>query len=270
MMNHEVAQRCVDIARNSPSLTTVDLTGGAPVLNREFRFLVKACHALGLEIIDRCNLTVLLEPHQSDLPGFLAEHQVHIIASLPCYLKSNVASQRGDQIFERSIEALRMLNSVGYGKEGTSLELDLVYNPTGLYLPPPREALEADYKRVLMEDYGISFNKLHCITNMPINRFFDYLKARGELEKYMDILVSNFNPAASANVMCHTYVSVDPYGYVFDCDFNQQLKLFLKEENTGTKPEIHVFDINCTNDLLDVRIRTKKHCFGCTAGAGSS
>jgi len=267
MMSKEVAEKCVEIIKRSPSIETVDLTGGAPELNRQFRFIVRECSKLGKEIIDRCNLTVLLEPHQGDLPRFLAEHKVRVIASLPCYLEDNVDSQRGDQIFVRSIKGLQMLNEVGFGKKGSGLHLDLVYNPTGIHLPPTKEKLIGDYKRVLKDKYGIMFNDLHCITNMPINRFYDHLQKQGRLEEYMEILVNAFNPQSCGEVMCTSYLSVDPNGNVFDCDFNQQLDLHF---NHNGKSPVSVFDFDETNELFDVPIVTKKHCFGCTAGQGSS
>ena len=275
MMNRDVAEKCVRIIKASPSLETVDITGGAPELNREFRYIVRAVSALGLDIIDRCNLTVLLEPSQKDLAQFLAHHGVHIIASLPCYLESNVDGQRGDQVFMRSIKALQMLNELGYGKDGAtnaagkSLKLDLVYNPTGVHLPPPASKLEKAYKEKLSAQYGISFNSLVCITNMPINRFYDHLRKEDKLDLYMNILVDNFNPAACESVMCRNYVSVKWDGEIYDCDFNQQVELSLKRKG-ASKRGISVFDISCTDDLLEVPIVTRMHCYGCTAGQGSS
>ena len=221
MMSRETTERCLDVIRNSPSVQIVDLTGGAPELNKEFRHWVTECRKLGLHIIDRCNLTVLLEPKQRDLCQFLADNEVHVIASLPCYLEDNVDAQRGDEVFGRSVAALRMLNEKGYGGDGTALQLDLVYNPTGVHLPPSQEGLQAAYKKHLGEKFGISFNKLICVTNVPINRFHDHLKDIGKLETYMDILVSNFNPETVGDLMCKNYVSVRWDGQIFDCDFNQ-------------------------------------------------
>uniref|UniRef100_A0A7S2RTC5 Radical SAM core domain-containing protein n=1 Tax=Mucochytrium quahogii TaxID=96639 RepID=A0A7S2RTC5_9STRA len=266
MMSKEIADQCLKIIQNSPSINVVDLTGGAPELNSQFRYLVESISKLEGDrvIIDRCNLTVLLEPHQEDLAGFLAKHKVRIIASLPCYSEKNVAAQRGDQIFERSIRALRMLNEVGYGVD-EDLQLHLVFNPTGLNLPPPSASLQGDYKRELKGKYGIVFNQLHCITNMPINRFYDYLKKENSLDKYMKVLVDNFNGSSCSSVMCRSYLSVDPYGEVFDCDFNQQLCLSLRS-GLG----VSVFDISCSDDLLSEGIVTRSHCYGCTAGSGSS
>lgn len=267
MMTREIADKCIDIVRKSPSINVVDLTGGAPELNREFRYLVEECTKLGKEVIDRCNLTVLLEPHQDDLPAFLAKHKVRVIASLPCYLEDNVNKQRGDKIFQRSIKGLQLLNAVGYGKPGTGLHLDLVYNPTGIHLPPNKTNLIGDYKRVLKGQFDIVFNDLHCITNMPLNRFYDYLREQDRLEEYMSILVNAYNPEAAEKVMCRKYLSVGPTGEVFDCDFNQQLELHLR---LGEKVGLTVFDFDNTDELRDIAIVTRKHCYGCTAGAGSS
>jgi len=191
MMNRETTDRCLHLLKNSPSVKIVDLTGGAPELNREFRHWVTECRALDLHVIDRCNLTVLMEPGQANLASFLADNQVHVIASLPCYLEDNVDTQRGNEVFKRSIAGLRLLNSLGYGVEGSGLQLDLVYNPTGVHLPPPQEKLEPAYKTHLGDKYGISFNTLFCFNNMPINRFHDHLKDIGKLETYMDILVGD-------------------------------------------------------------------------------
>ena len=271
MMSRAVADKCLDLARRSPSVNLIDVTGGAPELNREFRYLVREAHKLGLEVIDRCNLTVLLEPTQRDLAAFLAEHEVHVIASLPCYLEGNVDGQRGDQVFQRSILGLRLLNSVGYGRD-PKLKLDLVYNPTGPHLPPPASKLEGDYKRVLEADYGVVFNRLVCITNMPINRYYDHLKGEAKLDAYMQILVSAFNPAAVEGLMCRNYLSVKWDGSIYDCDFNQQVELFRDPPGTEgrSRTPLTVFEIDRTDDLLPVPIATGKHCFGCTAGQGSS
>lgn len=267
-MNRETTDRCIEVIRNSPSVKIVDLTGGAPELNREFRHWVTECRKLGVKLIDRCNLTVLMEPGQADLASFLAENEVHIIASLPCYLEDNVDTQRGNEVFKRSIAALRVLNSLGYGMEGSALQLDLVYNPTGVHLPPAQPKLEKAYKSHLDQHFGISFNKLHCFNNMPINRYHDHLKEIGKLETYMSILVDAFNPDAVDQLMCKNYLSVKWDGQIYDCDFNQQVELEPKAQS-GAKP-FTVFDIDCTDDMLKVQIGTGLHCYGCTAGAGSS
>jgi len=268
MMTQEVANQCLKIIKNSPSIKTVDLTGGAPELNQQFRYLVQQARALGLEVIDRCNLTVLLEPKQEDLADFLVANKVRVVASLPCYLEKNVTSQRGEEVFERSIAGLKKLNKLGYGSD-PSLVLDLVYNPVGAHLPPPQAKLQADYKKVLKDQYEIVFNSLFCITNQPINRYLDHLVKIGKLEEYMQLLVNKFNPSSVQGVMCKSYVSVQYDGQLFDCDFNQQIDLPTKNPVTKNKP-LTVFDIKSVEDLLPISITTRSHCFACTAGAGSS
>ena len=282
-MSIEIAAKCMAILDESPSIDIVDLTGGAPELNPSFRFLVKEARKRNKIVIDRCNLTVLLEPGQEDLPDFLAENKVRVVASLPCYSESNVDKQRGKGVFGRSILALQLLNAKGYGIEGSDLLLDLVYNPSGGSLPPPQAKLEADYKRKLMEDFGIQFNSLLTITNMPIKRFADFLLKEGELDSYIELLVNNFNPAAAGGVMCSDTLSVGWDGKIYDCDFNQQLQLSLGEKlvplasaATDNRPQDKhsdartVFDLNSADDLTATKIITDSHCFGCTAGAGSS
>lgn len=265
-MMAETAARCLELLKNSPSITTLDITGGAPELNSNFRYLVRMARELrpDLEIIDRCNLTVLQEPGQEDLVTFLKEQKVHIIASLPCYSEENVDTQRGNGVFERSIAALLALNDAGYGVD-PSLPLDLVYNPLGAFLPPPQDKLEEQYKVRLAENFGILFNQLFTITNMPIKRFADFLHRRGELEEYMSLLVRNFNKNTVESLMCLDTVSVGWDGQIYDCDFNQQLGMGL-----GTTGGRTVFDIECMEDLMNIRVRTDNHCFGCTAGMGSS
>ena len=282
-MSIDVATKCMAILDESPSIDIVDLTGGAPELNPSFRFLVKEARKRNKIVIDRCNLTVLLEPGQEDLPEFLASNKVRVVASLPCYSESNVDKQRGKGVFGRSILALQLLNAKGYGLEGSDLQLDLVYNPSGGSLPPPQASLEADYKKKLMQDFGIQFNSLLTITNMPIKRFADYLLKQGELDSYMELLINNFNPAAAAGVMCRDTLSVGWDGKIYDCDFNQQLQLSLGEKlvplasatPTEERHETHsnaktVFDLNSADDLSETKVITDSHCFGCTAGAGSS
>lgn len=301
MMTRDVSTKCIEIIKNSPTITCVDITGGAPELNKDFRYWVTECRKIrggSLQIIDRCNLTVLLEPTQLDLAAFLAEHDVHIIASLPCYLEDNVDKQRGDQVFLRSIRGLQKLNKLGYGRgesddpsDKRRLQLDLVYNPTGYSLPPAREKLEGAYKKQLKEKYDIVFDQLHCITNMPINRYYDHLKQESKLESYMNTLVQGFNPSTCEGLMCRSYITVRWDGQIFDCDFNQQVELYpianafkrkrqKQKEDTDTKSSvklnsavtkgISVFDIDCTDDMLTVPVATALHCYGCTAGNGSS
>jgi radical SAM/Cys-rich protein len=217
------------------------------------------------EVIDRCNLTVLFEPGQEDLPDFLAENRVHVIASLPCYGPRNVDEQRGKGVFDKSIAALQRLNQLGYGRPGTGLGLDLVYNPLGAHLPPSQDRLEADYKQRLGDDHGIVFNRLYTITNMPIRRFAHQLARDGKWDTYMRLLVESFNPAAVSGLMCRSQVSVGHDGKLYDCDFNQMLDMELLSDAPPT-----IWDIDSFAALDHRRIATDGHCFGCTAGAGSS
>lgn len=261
-MSLETVKKCLDIIKASPTITTVDITGGAPELNENFFYLASEARKLGKEVIDRCNLTVLSEPGMENLANFLAENKIQVVASLPCYSEENVDTQRGRNVFQRSIIGLQKLNELGYGEEGTDLKLDLVYNPVGPFLPPEQNALEKMYKEKLMQDFGIVFNNLFTITNMPIKRFADFLVRRGELADYMKLLTDNFNAEACGNVMCTNYISVDWEGKIYDCDFNQQLGMQL--QNTT------VFDITSTEDLIKKDILVANHCFGCVSGAGSS
>ena len=263
VMTRETADECLDALRRS-EIPTLDITGGAPELNPNFRYLVQQARQMGRRVIDRSNLTILMAPGFTDLPEFLAEHQVEIVASLPCYLEENCDRQRGSGVFQRSIEALRRLNELGYGRSGRPLSLTLVYNPVGFSLPPDEKSLEADYRRELAGRYGIEFTRLIAITNMPISRFLDDLLSAGEYESYMRTLVDAFNPATVNGVMCRTTLSVDWQGRLFDCDFNQMLDL---EVACGLPRHIRDFDFG---QLATRRIVTGRHCFGCTAGAGSS
>jgi len=254
-------------------LETVDLTGGAPEMNPHFRELVAAARGLGLHVIDRCNLTILLEPGYEDMAGFLAKHKVEVSASLPCYLEDNVDKQRGQGVFDGSIKALQLLNEHGYGVEGSGLRLDLVYNPVGYGLPPLQASLEADYKKHLDKHFGIRFNKLWTITNMPIKRFEHALKRDGAYDGYMQKLVDAHNPANVPGVMCRSLISVGWRGGVYDCDFNQMLVMPLD----GAAGDEHAVEAGTRklwdyqpDDLIGRSIQTGAHCFGCTAGAGSS
>jgi radical SAM/Cys-rich protein len=247
------------------AIGTLDLTGGAPELHPGFRDLVVQARALGVTVIDRCNLTILSEPGQEDLGAFLADQGVTVVASLPCYSAANVDQQRGDGVFARSITGLQQLNRLGYGAEGSGLELDLVYNPQGPRLPPPQAALEADYKRELAEHFGIRFNRLYTITNMPIQRFAAVLRQQGELEPYMALLHASHNPANLAQLMCRSTVSVDWQGFLYDCDFNQMLGL----PAGGHTPRRQLRQL-LEHDPSGEPIAVADHCFGCTAGAGSS
>ncbi len=243
-------------------IETLDLTGGAPELHPGFRSLVHTARTLGVRVIDRCNLTILLEPGQEDLAAFLASHGVVVMASLPCYLEANVDRQRGTGTFAASMDALRLLNQLGYGQSGSSLELNLVYNPQGPSLPPPQKALEEDYRRHLKDSHGVMFNRLLALANMPIERFATSLELSGELQSYQTLLRQNHNPANLDQVMCRQLISVDWRGQLFDCDFNQML---------GQRA------LGCSHlsDLLEIDpsgagIAVADHCFGCTAGHGSS
>jgi len=241
----------------------LDLTGGAPELNPGFRRLVQKARELKIGVMDRCNLTVLEEPGQEDLAGFLAEQQVAVVASLPCYLKENVNGQRGKGVFEASIRSLRRLNALGYGEEGTGLRLDLVYNPLGPSLPPSQESLEQDYKRVLQERYGIQFSSLLTLINMPIARFGSMLQSQGRFHEYLGLLKSAYREGNLEGVMCRTLVSVDWQGYLYDCDFNQMLDLPL----AGGR--LHISELASVG-LGGRPICVGEHCWGCTAGQGSS
>ncbi len=243
---------------------TLDLTGGAPELNDHFRYLVKQARLLGVAVIDRCNLTILSEPGQENLAEFLAEQQVMVVSSMPCYLKENVNAQRGDGVFDASIAGLRKLNALGYGEQ-SGLQLDLVYNPQGASLPPSQAALEPDYKKVLGE-YGIRFNSLLTITNMPIKRFGSTLLSKGGFDDYMTLLRTAHSDDNLSSVMCRSLISVDWQGRVYDCDFNQMLDMPLMD---GVSQSLHIRDLNL--DVMQGRsIKVAGHCYGCTAGQGSS
>ena len=246
-------------------LTTLDLTGGAPELHDGFRDLVRAARAQGVRVIDRCNLTILFEPGQEGLAAFLAEQRVEIVASMPCYSAANVDKQRGDGVFDLSIAALKQLNALGYGQPGSGLVLNLVYNPQGASLPPDQQTLQADYKRELLVHFGIVFNELFALTNMPIQRFGSTLVSKGSFDSYMELLKNSFQPQNLPGVMCRSTVSVNWQGWMSDCDFNQQLGLGLG--TSGLKR--HLRDL-LKNSLDDQPIRVAGHCFGCTAGQGSS
>ena len=264
IMTRETADAVLDAVRRHPELRTVDITGGAPEMNPHFEYLVEQCRAMGRHVVDRCNLTVFFVRDKQHLPKFLADHHVEVIASLPCYLEENVDQQRGKGVYGRSIEALRLLNALGYGHEGTGLTLNLVYNPPGPKLPPPQAALEADYRDELAKRFGIRFNRLYTITNMPISRFLDDLHRSGQHEAYMETLITSFSPASVDGLMCRSLISVNWNGRLSDCDFNQMLDLPVE----GAAPQtIHEFDLA---RLACRRVVTGVHCYGCTAGAGSS
>jgi radical SAM/Cys-rich protein len=264
-MTAATADRVIELMESGAGLDLVDITGGAPELNPQFRRLVRAARALSLAVIDRCNLTILSEPGQEDLAEFLAQQQVDIVASLPCYSQSNVDGQRGGGVFERSIAGLLQLNALGYGQGEGRLKLDLVYNPTGPFLPPDQSALEADYKTQLSERFGICFDSLITITNMPIARFRNDLERSGALESYSALLLESFNPATVDGLMCRSLVSVGWDGRLSDCDFNQMLDMPLSEGSART-----IWDLDDLSSLSGRSITTAEHCLGCTAGAGSS
>lgn len=265
IMTRETMQHCLDIIEKG-DVHTLDLTGGAPEMNPDFRWFVEEANKRGAkEIIVRSNLTIIkANKKYYDLPEFFKANNVRVVSSLPYYKKSKTDRQRGDGVFNSSIEALQMLNAVGYGKEGTGLALDLVYNPNGAFLPGDQGLLEAEFKKNLAADFGIEFDSLFCITNIPISRFLDYLIASENYEGYMEKLVDSFNPGAVGGVMCKNTISVSWDGYMYDCDFNQMLGL---KVNGSGKAHISDFDID---KLHDRDIVISQHCFGCTAGAGSS
>ncbi|HWS99766.1 MAG TPA: arsenosugar biosynthesis radical SAM (seleno)protein ArsS [Pyrinomonadaceae bacterium] len=263
IMSRETAAQVVAALREF-RFPTLDITGGAPELNPSFRFLVAEAAALGTHVMVRHNLTVMFEPGQFDLPEFFRAHEVEVVSSLPYFLEQQTDAQRGRGVFEKSVAALLRLNAAGYGVEGSGLVLNLVYNPVGAFLPPAQDSIEADFKRELRSRHGVSFNRLYTITNMPIKRFLDYLRRSGNEERYMRKLVEAFNPAAVEELMCRGLVSVDWRGKLYDCDFNQMLELGVAPELPQTISE---FD---AGKLAGRRIVTGAHCFGCTAGAGSS
>ncbi len=263
-MDEKTIAAVYEYVRNS-DVHTLDITGGAPELHPQFRELVVKVRALNVNVIDRCNLTILSEPDQEDLAEFLAEQQVDIVASLPCYQRENVDKQRGKGVFDLSIQGLQQLNSLGYGKQGSNLSLHLVYNPHGPELPPAQAPLEASFKKILMHDYGIEFNQLFTLCNMPINRFGSTLISKGKFHDYIALLKKSHDNNNLENVMCRNMLSVDWQGFVYDCDFNQMLGLNLMSESK----QLHLADL-INNDLEGNEITVLDHCYGCTAGQGSS
>jgi radical SAM/Cys-rich protein len=245
-------------------IKNLDITGGAPELHPEFKNLIASLSTKQVDIIDRCNLTIFFEEGYEDLPQFLAKNKVIVTASLPCYQKDNVEIQRGLGVFEKSINAIKILNDLGYGKKETGLQLNLVYNPVSPILPPSQEILEKDYKKILFEKYNIVFNNLYTITNMPINRYEESLRREGKLNTYYKLLKENFNENNLENLMCKKTISVNWLGEIYDCDFNQQINF---RENKGPKT---LFDLLDESFTFDYGVAVKEHCFACTAGAGSS
>lgn len=263
MMSRDVMEQCL-AAVDVLNVRTVDITGGAPEMHPDFRWFVDEVVKRGVDVMVRCNLTIIVSnPKYHDLPQFYADRNVHVVSSLPCYTQDNVDRQRGDGAYRDSIAALKMLNAVGYGSSASGLILDLVYNPGGASLPGPQASLRADYARILHEEHGIVFNDLYCMTNMPISRFLEDLLAAGRYESYMQLLVESFNPHALEHVMCRTTLSVGYDGTLYDCDFNQMLDLPV------SGPVRHVREIEHLHSVARPVV-TATHCYGCTAGAGSS
>ena len=266
-MEHRVVNRVIELLAQSRSIEVVDITGGAPELNQHFRYLVEAARALGRDVMVRCNLTVVLEPQMDFLPEFYRRNNVRLVCSLPCYTPENVAKQRGFGVFEKSIEVLRRLNALGYGARGSGAALDLVYNPVGAFLPPAQGELEARYHQELRDNFGVEFNHLLTITNMPISRFAEQLRRLGGGREYMSLLVNHFNPSTVAGLMCRDLVSVGYEGTLYDCDFNQMLAMPMVRPDGSA---VTIFGLDDLRELDGARIATGEHCFGCTAGAGSS
>ena len=265
MMDGATVDTVLDVLRHT-RIETLDLTGGAPELNEHFRRLVRAARASGVRVIDRCNLTILFEPGHEDLATFLAAEGVEVVASMPCYSVERVDRQRGEGVFDKSIKGLQQLNALGYGQPGSGRVLNLVYNPQGPALPPEQTQLEADYKRELGTHFGIVFNQLFALANMPIQRFGSTLVSKGEFKPYMDLLKASFQAANLDSVMCASLVSVDWQGHLYDCDFNQMLGLPLPLAGT---PRPHLRDL-LTQGVAGRAVRVADHCYGCTAGQGSS
>jgi radical SAM/Cys-rich protein len=268
-----VVEACLR-ALEASDIPTLDITGGAPELHPQFRDIVRRARAAGRQVMDRCNLTITQLPNYADLPDFLAEHQVEVVASLPSYAARQTDAQRGDGVFTDSIAALRRFNALGYGAEGSGLVLNLVTNPVGAFLPASQQSLESDWKRELQRRYGVTFNRLYTITNMPISRYLEYLQSSGHLQAYMEKLVAAFNPAAVAGLMCRYTLSVGWDGRLYDCDFNQMIELGTRlRQGSGEQAEAAapqtIFDADLSR-LAGRRIVVGPHCFGCTAGAGSS
>ncbi len=264
IMTRETMKECLR-ALAASNVPTVDMTGGAPEMNPNFRWFVEQCHALGKHVMVRCNLTIIVaNPKYHDLPEFYRDHGVEVVSSLPFYNADKTDRQRGTGVFKESVKALKMLNAVGYGMEGTGLKLNLVYNPAGAFLPGSQESLKRQFKRVLRDEFEIEFNDLFAITNIPISRYLEYLVSSGNFEGYMEKLVNSFNPVAASGVMCRNTISVSWEGYLFDCDFNQMLEL-----PVASPDHRHIRDFDA-NALAKRSIVLNQHCYGCTAGAGSS
>ncbi|HXV80015.1 MAG TPA: arsenosugar biosynthesis radical SAM (seleno)protein ArsS [Candidatus Binatia bacterium] len=265
MMNRETIDGVLRFLAGT-NISTLDITGGAPELHPSFDYLVESARSLERHVMDRCNLTVIFEPDKEYLPEFFKEHAVELVCSLPCYSRENVDKQRGKGTFDASIRALQILNKIGYGQPDSKLILNLVYNPVGPHLPPPQAQLEQDYKQILREQFGIVFNHLFCLTNMPITRYATHLKLRGEYDRYMELLENSFNATTVDQVMCRNLVSVGWEGFIYDCDFNQMLDLPIRDVDGKA------FNIisSSLDQLLTTPITVGNHCYACTAGSGSS
>ena len=263
-MDRATIEKCLEIIKSIPTIHTVDITGGAPEMNAHFKWFVEEVSALGIRVMNRCNLTIIrANKKYHDLPEFFKKNKVHVVSSLPYFSKSRTDNQRGDGVFEDSIKALQMLNEVGYGVEGSGLTLDLVYNPSGAYLPSSQEQLQSEFKRQLKRKYDIVFNELYAITNLPVSRFLDYLLETNNYEEYMEKLINAFNPATVSGLMCTNTISVSWDGYIYDCDFNQMLDLKV----AANSKHLDEFDLDA---LMKREVIVSQHCYGCTAGAGSS
>ncbi|MBT3217950.1 MAG: radical SAM/Cys-rich domain protein [Proteobacteria bacterium] len=277
-MGSLVAEQTLKLLAASPSVEVVDFTGGAPELNPHFRWMVQKTRELNRHVLTRCNLSVLFEPGMEDMPAFFAENRLQVVASLPCYGSKNVDEQRGRGVFDKSIRALRLLNDLGYGRPDSGLELNLVYNPGGPFLPPAQGALEQDYRRELSNGFQVVFNRLLTLTNLPIKRFAHQLNREGKYAEYMSLLVDNFNAQTVAELMCLSLVSVGWDGRLFDCDFNQMLAMPVPSTpgptgsvgRDSTTGNLTVWDLQSLDELVGQKVATASHCFGCTAGAGSS
>jgi radical SAM/Cys-rich protein len=265
IMTRQTMELCLDVLKSNPSFKTVDMTGGAPEMNPDFRWFVEEISKLNLHIIVRCNLTIITaNKNYNDLPEFFKLHKIEVVSSLPFYSQDRTDKQRGDGVFKSSITALKMLNNAGYGMQNSDLKLNLVYNPAGAFLPPNQEALEKEFKTNLKKDFNIEFNNLFAITNLPISRYLDYLVLSDNYEDYMMKLVNAFNPNAALNVMCRNTISVSWDGFIYDCDFNQMLEMEVSCQDSKHLSEFQ------SEKLLNRTIKLNNHCYGCTAGAGSS
>ena len=265
IMTQQTMKLCLDVLKSNPSFKTVDMTGGAPEMNPDFRWFVEEISKLNLHIIVRCNLTIITANKKyNDLPEFFKLHKIEVVSSLPFYSQDRTDKQRGDGVFKSSIKALQMLNQVGYGMPNSNLKLNLVYNPAGAFLPPNQEALEKEFKTNLKKDFDIDFNSLYAITNLPISRYLDYLVLSDNYEDYMMKLVNAFNPNAALNVMCRNTISISWDGFIYDCDFNQMLEMEVSCQDSKHLSEFK------SEKLLHRTIQLNNHCYGCTAGAGSS